>query len=53
MRDLWPEQHTLIQDARLVYDILWQLKQEGRLQTVIRPLKGAAGEKNRVYMWID
>jgi len=53
MRDLWPEEHSLIQDARLVYDILYQLKLEGRLQTVVRPLKTASGEKNRVYMWLD
>lgn len=31
MRDLFDGNHTLIQDARLVYDVLWRLHREGRL----------------------
>lgn len=36
MRDLWPGNHTLVQHARLVYDLLWQFDQEGRLQREVR-----------------
>lgn len=36
MRDLWPGEHTLVQHARLVYDLLWQFDQEGRLQREVR-----------------
>lgn len=53
MRDLWPEEHTLIQDARLVYDILYQLYQEGRLRTVTKTVQNASGVKDRIYMWLE
>ena len=53
MKDIWPEQHHLVQDARLVYDVLWQLKCEGRLKTEMRYMAGNGHTKIRVYMWID
>jgi len=53
MKDLWPGNHSIIQDARLVYDILYQLHQEGRLKTIVKPLVGKDSTKNRIYMWID
>lgn len=53
MKDIWPEQHTLVQDARLVYDVLYQLKKEGRLKSVIRPMQGNGHVKDRIYMWIE
>jgi len=36
MRDLWEGNHTLVQHARLVYDMLWQFEQEGRLKKELR-----------------
>ena len=53
MRDLWPGNYRLVQDARLVYDILYQLHQEGRLKSVIKPMPGKETVINRQYMWID
>lgn len=53
MKDIWPEQHELVQDARLVYDILYQLKTEGKLKTTIKQMEGKGHVKDRVYMWIE
>jgi len=68
MRDLFPGNHTLIQDARLVYDVLWKLKEEGRLKmrrALFAKGKGIIdgeyandarfipGVKFRNFMWID
>ena len=53
MKDIWPEQHHLVQDARLVYDVLWQLKCEGRLKTTLRPMAGSGHIKERIYMWLE
>ena len=50
MRDIFPGNHTLFQHARLVYDVLWRLTEEGRLKTERRLLKN---EKFRTFMWID
>ena len=50
MRDIFPGDHTLFQHARLVYDVLWRLTEEGRLKTERRLLKN---EKFRTFMWID
>ena len=49
MRDLFPGDHRLIQHARLVYDVLWRLKEEGKLKTERRWFKN---EKFRTFMWI-
>ncbi len=48
MRDLFPGSHSLQQDARLVYDVIYRLKEEGKLKTEVRDL----GSKKRIYMWI-
>ncbi len=50
MRDIFPGDHTLFQHARLVYDVLWRLTEEGRLKTERRWFKN---EKFRTFMWID
>ena len=50
MRDLFPGDHRLIQHARLVYDVIWRLHEEGRLKTVRRLFKN---EKFRTFMWLD
>lgn len=69
MRDLFEGDHTLIQDARLVYDVLWRLKCEGKLRIKsIKLIDGKKcvetgeyahdarfipGQKMRYHMWID
>ena len=50
MTDLFPGNHPLFQHARLVYDVLWRLTEEGRLKTERRWFKN---EKFRTFMWID
>ena len=52
MRDLFPGDHSLIQHARLVYDVLWRLTEEGRLKTERRLFKNFTN-LHRTYMWID
>lgn len=69
MRDLFPGDHTLIQDARLVYDVLWRLHEEGRLHTrtllmgrtnryepsdpMYNDARNQPGFKNRTFMWLE
>ena len=53
MKDIWPEQHTFVQHARLVYDVLWQLHIEGRLKTTVLPKPTSYGPVNRIYMWLE
>jgi hypothetical protein len=53
MRDLWPDDGTLVQHARLVYDILWQLDREGRLKKEIRVQERADGMRHRYYFWLE
>ena len=49
MQDLWPGNHTIIQHARLVYDMLWQFDQEGRLQREMRVQDLPSGPRRRWY----
>lgn len=49
MRDLWQGDHTCVQHARLVYDILWQLDREGRLQREMRIQETRFGPRHRWY----
>jgi len=51
MRDIYPGDHSLIQDARIVYDVIYQLKQEGRLKSERRLFKN--GQMYREYMWLE
>lgn len=53
MRNLWPEEHTYIQNARLVYEIIIRLMQEGKLRSEVRPQQCSSGVRNRVFMWLD
>ena len=53
MRDLWPGDHTLVQHARLVYDLLWQFDQEGRLRREVRVQERNDGTRRRYYMWLE
>lgn len=53
MRDLWPGDHTCVQHARLVYDLLWQFDREGRLRREERVQERPGGTRRRYYMWLD
>lgn len=53
MRDLWPGDHTCIQHARLVYDMLWLFDQEGRLKREMRVQNHRHGQRHRWYFWLD
>ena len=50
MRDLFDGDHVLIQDARLVYDILYKLHEQGLLHTEVRT---ESNKRKRYYFWID
>ena len=53
MRDLWPDNHTCVQHARLVYDLLWQFDREGRLHREVRVQQQPTGTRRRYYMWLE
>lgn len=53
MRDLWPGDHTLVQHARLVYDLLWRFDQEGRLKREMRIQERPHGTRPRWYFWLE
>ena len=69
MRDIFEGDHTLVQDARVVYDVLWRLSEEGRLKTRLILMEGGKrlepsdpmyadarnvpGSKNRIFMWLE
>lgn len=49
MRDLWEGDHTCVQHARLVYDLLWQFEKEGRLKREMRLQEKKHGSRHRWY----
>ena len=53
IRDIFEENHSLTEHARLVYDVLWQLKKEGRLCQELRPQKTKYGQRMRWYFWLE
>ena len=53
MRDLWPDDHVYVQHARLVYDMLWQFDQEGRLKREMRLQDHPNGKRHRWYFWLE
>ena len=50
MRDIFEGDHFLVQDARLVYDVLYRLDKEGLLK---RDLRQVSERRKRWFMWID
>ena len=50
MRDLFEGDHLLVQDARVVYDVLYRLDREGLLNKETRIINGNI---KRYFMWID
>ena len=53
MRDLWEGEHTYVQHARLLYELLWQFDMEGRLKREMRLQERSTGERHRWYFWIE
>ncbi|MBR3837027.1 MAG: hypothetical protein IKJ74_02680 [Clostridia bacterium] len=53
LADVWQEPHTFTQHARVVYDVLWQLEQEGRLKKVLRMQERKTGLRPRYYFWLE
>ena len=53
IRKVFDEGYSLTEHARLVYDVLWQLKEEGRLKTTVKPLDTRYGPVNRIFMWLE
>jgi hypothetical protein len=53
MRDLWEGDHTFVQHARLVYDMLWQFDQEGRLKREMRIQDCDGVPRHRWYFWLE
>lgn len=49
MRDIWEGDHTCVQHARLVYDMLWQFDREGRLKRELRLQQTRFGPRHRWY----
>lgn len=49
MRDIWEGDHTCVQHARLVYDMLWQFDREGRLKRELRLQQTHFGPRHRWY----
>jgi hypothetical protein len=52
MRDLWEGDHTCVQHARLVYDMLWRFDREGRLKREMRVQERPDGTRRRWYFWL-
>ena len=53
MRDLWPGDYTCIQHARIVYDMLWQFDQEGRLKREMRVQDHRHGPRHCWYFCLE
>ena len=49
MPHLWEGNHTCIQHARLVFDLLWQFEKEGRLVRELRDQHIKSGVRRRWY----
>ena len=49
MRDLWEGDHTYVQHARLLYELLWQFDKEGRLHRELRSQPLTHGSRRRWY----
>lgn len=51
--EIFHERYDYAQFAKVMYDILYQMKCEGRLQTDIRPHMTYSGIRNCVMVWLD
>lgn len=53
IREIFDEGYSHTEHARLVYDVLWQLKKEGRLCQELRTQKTTHSQRQRWYFWLD
>ena len=53
MKDIWPEQRYFQQEARLAYDILQQLADEGRLKQGKFIYDHRDGPVEREFFWLE
>lgn len=55
LRYVWPGGHTYVQNARLVYDMLWQFEKEGRLRKEMRTqmIYNGTYPRRRWYFWME
>ena len=51
--EIFCRKYDYAQFAKVIYDILYELKREGRLQTEVRPHMTYSGIRNCVMMWLD
>lgn len=50
---IWQTKQTFTQHARVVYDILWQLDQEGKLKRELRMQETKTFPRPRYFMWVE
>ena len=53
IKQVFKEDYAHTEHARLVYDVLWQLKKEGRLCQELRTQQVKAGLRKRWYFWLE
>lgn len=53
IKQFFPEDVSLTEHARLVYDILWQLEKEGRLCQELRVQQKKRYTRKRWYFWLE
>ena len=53
IQEIFEERHALPEHARLVYDVLWQLKKEGRLRQELREQSKKHYIRKRWYFWLE
>ncbi len=53
IQEVFEERYSHTEHARLVYDVLWQLKKEGRLRQELRTQKKSYCQRKRWYFWLE
>ena len=53
LENFWPNGYTYKQQARLVYDMLWQFHSEGRLHWETRVQETKEFPRTRYFVWLD
>ena len=51
--EIFRMKYDYAQFAKVIYDILYEMKQEGRLKTEVRPHMTYSGIRNCVMMWLE
>ena len=53
MRDLFPGDHSVLQHAHLLYELLFEFEREGRLKKELREQPCSTGVRHRWFFWIE